>query len=404
MKTVYLHLGTPKTATSSIQVACERNSNLLRKYGYSFPVFPYKYPGVRIERNGHFLIEASLMSNRIPDSDISWQDRLKLGLDMVHKELENYDNVILTDESFWRSFNYNRQSPLSLLLRDANEYGYNIKCVVYLRRQDSFLISRWNQFVKEGKMTTSLPEHLEWMLEHEPLVMNYAAALDRLSSQIGRENIIVRRFEPSSWIGGTIYTDFVNAVGLPADIPLQPPAKDVNLGLKGNMVELQLLINRLPSLSLEDKVYFSRYSKKISEKLPAKDQYNQFSAEETLQFLDQFRKGNEHVVTEYIRDGQPLFSYEVKDLPKWSQNNLWFLKDTADFLFELPAPKRSSLIDALPMETQVLFLTAMVFHLESRVADLEKLNAGKEINERANQDIIKKISRKIGSLSHTKGR
>ncbi|MCD8397165.1 MAG: hypothetical protein LUD12_08295 [Lachnospiraceae bacterium] len=400
MKTVYLHLGTPKTATSSIQVACERNSKLLRKYGYSFPLFSYKYPGVRIERNGHFLVEASVMSSRIPDSDISWQERLKLGLDMIHTELENYDNVILTDESLWRSLNYNRQSPLQLLQKDADEYGYDIKLVVYLRRQDSFLISRWNQFVKEGKMNTSLAEHLDWMLEHEPLVVDYASALDRLSSQIGRENIIVRRFEPSSWVGGTIYTDFVKAVGLPSDLPLQPPARDVNPGLKGNMVEMQLLLNRLPSLSLEDKVYFSRFSKKISERLPAKDQYNIFSAEETLQFLEQFRKGNEHVVTEYIRDGQPLFSYEVKDFPKWSQNNPWFLKDTADFLCELPAKKRAFLMNALPMETQVLFLTAMVLRLETRVADLEKLNAGEEKNDGKNQDLITKISRKIGSLSH----
>ncbi|MCD8104067.1 MAG: hypothetical protein LUF35_03465 [Lachnospiraceae bacterium] len=352
MKTLYMHLGTPKTATSSIQVACANNNELLHQFGYSFPLFPYTYPGIRTQRNGHFLIEASLMRDKIPDQETTWQDRLALGLKMVHDEFETCDNVILTDESFWCSLNYNKQSPLAILQKDAEEHGYCIKTVVYLRRQDSFLISRWNQFVKEGTMTASLPDHLKKMLTKEPLVSDYAAALDKMAAQIGKENIIVRRFEPASWVGGSIYTDFAAAIGLPSEAALKPPKNDVNLGLKGNAVDIQLTINRISSLSLEDKVSFAKYTKKLSANMAEEDQYNPLSPEETAEFLAQFEEGNERVARGYIGDGKPLFSSKVKDAPKWERDNCFYRNDTETFLQILPPEKQTALIAAAILDLE----------------------------------------------------
>ena len=44
-------------------------------------------------------------------------------------------------------------------------------------------------------------------------------------------------------------------------------------------------------------------------------------SEELQQFLELYAKENERVAEEYIGDGQPLFSNEVKDLPKWNPQN-----------------------------------------------------------------------------------
>lgn len=35
------------------------------------------------------------------------------------------------------------------LKKEADEQNYQIKVIVYLRRQDKFLLSRWNQSVKQ---------------------------------------------------------------------------------------------------------------------------------------------------------------------------------------------------------------------------------------------------------------
>ena len=56
MKTLYLHIGTPKTATSSIQKFLDENKETLEKHGYCFPESVYRYRKVNIRRNGHFLV------------------------------------------------------------------------------------------------------------------------------------------------------------------------------------------------------------------------------------------------------------------------------------------------------------------------------------------------------------
>lgn len=343
MKTLYIHLGTPKTATTALQVACAKSEALLHQHDYSFPLFPYTYPRVRNERNGHFLIEASMMHDAIHDEEATWQDRLELGLKMIHDEFEKYSNVILTDERLWSNLNYNKQNPLSILLRDAEEYGYCIKAVVYLRRQDHFLISRWNQLVKLGTMTTSASDNLKKMLTEKPLITDYAASLDNLAAQIGKENIIVRRFESSSWVNGSIYADFSDAIGLPSGVVLHSPGRDVNPGLKGNAVDIQLSINQLPLLTREDKLYFSLYTKKLSTDMPEDDQYSPLSPKETAAFLAQFEESNDRVAGEYIKDGNPLFSAEIPDIPKWSRHNSYYIKDVATFLSMLPPEKKEQL-------------------------------------------------------------
>ena len=44
MKTLYLHIGTTKTATTSIQRFLEENKDVLQKHGYCFPDSLHVYP------------------------------------------------------------------------------------------------------------------------------------------------------------------------------------------------------------------------------------------------------------------------------------------------------------------------------------------------------------------------
>lgn len=46
MKTLYIHIGCPKTATTSIQYFCNENKENLAKHGVYFPVFEQTYPDI----------------------------------------------------------------------------------------------------------------------------------------------------------------------------------------------------------------------------------------------------------------------------------------------------------------------------------------------------------------------
>lgn len=56
MKTLYLHIGMPKTGTSSIQKFLLQNPEALARQGYCFPKLPHKYPYVYNNRNAHFMV------------------------------------------------------------------------------------------------------------------------------------------------------------------------------------------------------------------------------------------------------------------------------------------------------------------------------------------------------------
>ena len=46
MRTLYVHIGTPKTATTSIQMFCVENQKVLNKQSYSYPLFFFFYSHV----------------------------------------------------------------------------------------------------------------------------------------------------------------------------------------------------------------------------------------------------------------------------------------------------------------------------------------------------------------------
>lgn len=56
MKTLYLHIGTPKTGTTSIQefMVCSREA--LQKHGICYPDIQKKFANISPNRNGHFLV------------------------------------------------------------------------------------------------------------------------------------------------------------------------------------------------------------------------------------------------------------------------------------------------------------------------------------------------------------
>ena len=58
MKTLYLHIGTPKTGTTSIQHFCKHNEKVLAGKGICYPLFDFKYLDSGNSRNGLFLQNA----------------------------------------------------------------------------------------------------------------------------------------------------------------------------------------------------------------------------------------------------------------------------------------------------------------------------------------------------------
>ena len=53
MRTLYVHIGTPKTATTSIQMFCVENQKVLNKQSYKLSSFGFVYPMLLTAEIGH---------------------------------------------------------------------------------------------------------------------------------------------------------------------------------------------------------------------------------------------------------------------------------------------------------------------------------------------------------------
>ena len=138
MKILHLHIGTHKTATTSLQVFCQENESVLEKNGYCYPLMPFGYPGISEARNGHFLI-GKILDEKGEVSQKNEEKMFREGMKQVNKLFQKYDHVVLSDEGIWLSMDYNRTSLWETLQEESEKRGFKIHVIVYLKRQDKYL-------------------------------------------------------------------------------------------------------------------------------------------------------------------------------------------------------------------------------------------------------------------------
>ena len=139
MKTIFIHIGTPKTGTTAIQNFLNDNRTTLKKYGLIYPVFKVKYQRERSVRNGHWLINPEVSREK-------YDECMKHLIHVTNK----FSRVVLTDEGFWNRGG--AETDFWLNLRKVLEpRDIQLKVIVYLRRQDDYAYSYYAQRIKQQR-------------------------------------------------------------------------------------------------------------------------------------------------------------------------------------------------------------------------------------------------------------
>lgn len=329
MKTLWVHIGMSKTASTAIQAFCGENAKVLARHGFCFPTLPFHYPGISKAHNGYFLLGVARDKDGKRDREKEAKN-FREGMRIVHKLFLSNDNIILSDESIWRAMDIEKQYLWDTLKQEAEKGGFQIRVIVYLRRQDKFFPSIWNQTVKKKGLQETYEEYVE---RADKFRLNYYEKLERMASVVGKENITVRRFEREHFVGGTIYEDFLSVFGLSLTDEYSVSQEVRNIGLYGNTHEIKRVLNSLPEIK-DSKVQgfivkclldFSKISQK---EYPSE----MLSKEEVEAFLAKYGSGNRKVAEEYLHEpGAELFDNTVKDLPKWEKDNPYMIDDLIRF-------------------------------------------------------------------------
>lgn len=323
MGKLILHIGTTKTGSTSLQRFLFDNREKLAHHGICYPDF-WPQPGPTRLRNGAFIDQMcfALACGQDPKERVYDLEKNRA---TFAEALSSHSRTLLTDEDF--SCSPGRlldigSSPeaywptLALILSEAG--AQDVTLVVYLRRQDEWLASRWRQEIQSGRCEQ--PQDAFYGQCDVRCAMDYAGMLEIIEAAFGNTaQIVVRRFDRNSFEGGSIYLDFCAAANIPWDDGYRI-SEDKNPSISYDVAEALRLFKAAapPNTFLRGKV-LSPLALDLSRQNPDAPDTTPFDEGETRELMQPYLEGNRQIAEKYF-GGKPLFSEEYGERPVWVPN------------------------------------------------------------------------------------
>jgi hypothetical protein len=241
-KTIYLHIGTQKTGTTTLQVLGLRNREVLASQGLLYPVTPGKQNHV-----GLTLYAADGVGNR----DLSRPEGLHTAEAMevylaalpggLRDEIvrSGCKTVFLSNEHLSSRVRQPAQiAKVAALLKPLAE---QVKVVIYVRHQPEYFLSSYSMEVKAGGDKDIAPP-----LTGREYYYNYEHMLDAWSAVFGQDAMVVRVFERANLKNGDVVDDFFDVMGFVPEPGIErPPTMNTSLDAK-SLQFLRLFRQHIP--------------------------------------------------------------------------------------------------------------------------------------------------------------
>ncbi len=292
LKTLYLHVGMDKTGTSAIQTFCYQNKEKILKNSGIY----YSNTGLWSDFSHHLyafsLLELAGYCN---------QDFITL-CSKLEREASKYSTVLISSECLFKT---TIKPQFDLFLSSLFSIFDLVKVVVYVRRQDDWVESRYKHSIISGNEIA-----LDTL--KKPFFCDYLQYIDKWGSQVGRENVIVRSFDKSRFYKGSIFSDFMYSLGQEV-LPLYDlPRADVNHSLNKTETEFKKYCNYL-GLSKDSS---DQLNVTLLEMSSSSDGHKGdfLSTEERRGLIATYSSINEQIASKYMGGNvKGLFSNAVQD-------------------------------------------------------------------------------------------
>lgn len=375
-KRLILHVGTTKTGTTGIQSFLAQNAAALQGQGMCYPVFPGRFKAAKVERNGHFLARSALLALKPGKERPDDAQLIPTHRRLFEEAVAAHETVILSEEIFW-SYGVQYAGFWETVRAQAQEAGVEeFTVIAFVRRQEDYAESRWNQAVKEDKCETRpFSTHIKAPLSRK--IGDYQAGLEGICKAFGRENVRVGLFDRSRLSGGDVLPEFMHLAGIRDGHTLKPLERDENPRLSNNMAEVKRIVNQAPSYRAY-KNFLREPMERASTAQPAAPRTTMFTAAERAEFEERYAPGNEQVAREYFgfEEGGPFSPSKAAGAPTWEYDDRAMLRETILFVTE-----------ALTAEHQrAEELAARLSACEERLARVE---------HRQEQTLAKRVKRKM---------
>ncbi len=278
-----LHIGVHRTGTTSIQDWLHGNRGTLAAQGV------------------HYAFDGPNHNDLVRDLEISDSNGSRI-VNRIIAEAATTDagTVVLSAEDLSWAMHVYRLAPLKSV--------FDVQVVCYLRRQDAWLESWYNQNVKwpwNARASHLSPgEFLQRRGEHHWI--DYEATLRRWCDTFGPDAIVARSYEEIR-AGGSLIEDFATFCGIdPAS--LSPPEKEANASVSSTalmMLRLMKLIEKPPP----QRVMLISAVREVMDVPGAEVEPHVFSPRQRREVMEAYAASNARVARDYLgREGGNLFT------------------------------------------------------------------------------------------------
>ncbi len=297
---VYLHIGWHKTGSTAIQAFMMRNrSAILKECGILYPVTGHS-------TIGHHLAAWSLQDpiTSTLAKEINFSETAEVVFSRIFEEAESYGatTLVLSSEEFGTTNQYSIVR-LARILK-----GHEVKLIVYLRRQDEYVESLYNQCVKD--YGARVGESFEHFLR--AAYLDYGSYLDDWASLFSGLSINVRIYDRSRFPEKNVVLDFMQAIGLAPSPSYQMNNMEANPSLSTRSVKVLARVNAEVSLDRAE------HERVVAILLNAETEENRnqkvfLSPSSRLTLLNNFKSSNEKMFKRWL-DKPNLFQLNKHEL------------------------------------------------------------------------------------------
>ena len=362
---IIIHIGTHKTGTSSIQNFLASNLEQLSRQKIYYPLGPYS------GRNINF-IASRLVSGKTAEV----QDFFKTAIN--YADTKGLETVLVSAESLYAMTAFFRalqgisvvdywKHEKECITRLANILpDIDISVYCYLRRQDEFIESIYNQFVKQA---CGYSGNISNFIKQSDPVADYFHHLELWSEIFGNSAIHARRFDDA---GRQLIPDFMHYVLSIDDMDgFTTLNKLVNERLNMQVLEFKRILNKIKQHPSESYVS-SRILRKISNDMDNQNlDYSLFDICDRQKILSSFETGNSRLAKTYLNPPEDILF--VQPLEEEDTSKKWVGLDTTSALQIFYLYRNA--VNKLPVRLEIFF-RSNVNDLLRRFPQLEHMIIG----------------------------
>lgn len=240
-KTIYLHIGSSKTGTSSLQHFLHEHRDWLKASGCLVP---------ESEVKGHHPLAVSIIRGftgyRGP-----WNRNYKGNHETLwarfRKEVKGSScPVVLVSSELFRQLvgaKWRDQTGEMLQWLGRQLADFDVRVVCYLRPLGEHVKSHYKHLVKVGNKDT-LADWIEYNIARDSIHTSPDTFLNAFADEFGKENMILRRYDKASLVNGNTIDDFLDLVGLPPQA-WSATSKQSNVSLPNDLVDTKRIFNNV---------------------------------------------------------------------------------------------------------------------------------------------------------------